>query len=134
MFHISIYEGFPGSSSGKEPTYQCRRCKRCSFDPWVRKVRKSLWRRIWQPIPVFFPGKSHGQSSLEGYSPWGRKELNMTEHVHTQLNNTICILPYVYYCTIYTSINTAKGRLKEKIKRRKIMLIYSYGSGAWINR
>ena len=28
------------------------------------------------PIPVFLPGESHGQRSLEGYSPWGRKELD----------------------------------------------------------
>ena len=33
----------------------------------------------WQPIPVFLPGESHGQTSLVGYNPWGRKELNMTE-------------------------------------------------------
>ena len=25
------------------------------------------------------PDKSHGQSSRVGYSPWGRKEVNMTE-------------------------------------------------------
>ena len=31
-------------------------------------------RREQQPIPVFLPGKSHGQRSLESYSPWGRKE------------------------------------------------------------
>ena len=29
--------------------------------------------------PVFLPGKSHGQRSLEGYSPWGPKESDMTE-------------------------------------------------------
>ena len=28
--------------------------------------------RKWQPIPVFLPGKSHGQRNLVGYSPWGR--------------------------------------------------------------
>ena len=28
--------------------------------------------------PVFLPGKSHGERSLVGYSPWGRKELDMT--------------------------------------------------------
>ena len=28
------------------------------------------WRRKWQPTPVFLPGKSHGQRSLAGYSPW----------------------------------------------------------------
>ena len=35
-------------------------------------------RRKWQPTPVFLPGKSHGQRSLIGYSPWGRKESDMT--------------------------------------------------------
>ena len=56
--------GFPGFLSGKESA--------CSAidtgdvpSPWVRKIP---WRRKWQPIPVFLPGKSHGQSSLEGYS------------------------------------------------------------------
>ena len=28
---------------------------------------------------IFLPGKSQGQRSLEGYSPWGRKESDMTE-------------------------------------------------------
>ena len=37
-----------------------------------------LWRRKWQPTPVSLPGKSHGQRSLVGSSPWGRKELGMT--------------------------------------------------------
>ena len=32
-----------------------------------------VWRRKWQLTPVFLPGKSHGQRSLAGYSPWGRK-------------------------------------------------------------
>ena len=38
-----------------------------------------LGRRKWQPTPVFLPGKSHGQWSLVGYLPRGRKELDMTE-------------------------------------------------------
>ena len=37
------------------------------------------WRRAWQPTPVFLSGESHGQRRLVGYSPWGRKELDMTE-------------------------------------------------------
>ena len=40
------------------------------FDPWIGKI---LWRRKWQPTPVFLPGKSHGQKSLMGYNPWGRR-------------------------------------------------------------
>ena len=35
--------------------------------------------RKWQPTPVSLPGKSHGQRSLVGCSPWGRKESGTTE-------------------------------------------------------
>ena len=42
-------------------------------------VRKIPWRREWQATPVFFPGESHGQRSLVGYSPWGHKESDMIE-------------------------------------------------------
>ena len=37
------------------------------------------WRRKWQPTPVFLPGKSHGQRSLVGCSPWGHTESDTTE-------------------------------------------------------
>ena len=37
------------------------------------------WRRDGQPTPVFLPGKSHGQRSLAGYSPWGHRESDRTE-------------------------------------------------------
>ena len=60
--------------SGKS-TRQCRRHRKCRFDPCVWKMP---WRRKGQPTPVFLPGKSHGQRSLAGYSPRGRKELDMT--------------------------------------------------------
>ena len=41
------------------------------------------WRRKWQPTPAFLPGKSPGQRSLVGYSPWGRKaQAWATEHAH----------------------------------------------------
>ena len=53
------------------------------FNPWVRKMP---WRKKWQPTPVFLPGKFHGQRSLAGYSPQGRKKSDMTEwlSMHTQ--------------------------------------------------
>ena len=75
-----------GIHRGKESACQCRRCKRCEFNPWVGKIP---WRRKWQPTPVFLPGKSHGQRNLAGYSPWGCKELDMSEHTHTHNNITI---------------------------------------------
>ena len=37
-----------------------------------------------QPTPVFLLGKSHGQRSLVGYNPWGRKEPDMTDRSHIQ--------------------------------------------------
>jgi len=41
-------------------------------------LEKMTWRRKLQTTPVFLPGKSHGQRSLVGYSPWGCKKLDMT--------------------------------------------------------
>ena len=40
------------------------------------------WRRQWHPTPVVLPGKSHGQRSLVGYSPWGLEESDTTERLH----------------------------------------------------
>ena len=63
---FTMKRGFLGGASGKEPACQCRRYKRCGFDPWVRKIP---WRRARQPTSVFLPGESHGQRSPVGYSP-----------------------------------------------------------------
>ena len=49
----------------------------CGLDSWVGKIPRS---RKWQPTPVFLPGKSHGQRSLVGCSPWGHNESDMPEH------------------------------------------------------
>ena len=43
------------------------------------------WSRKWQPTPVFLPGKSPGQRTLVGYSPWDQKESDITEHHHLHL-------------------------------------------------
>ena len=71
---------FPDGASAKDPPCQCRRRKRCRFDPWVGKIP---WRRAWQPTPVFLPGESHGQRSPAGYSPQGCKESDTTEWLST---------------------------------------------------
>ena len=68
LYYSHIYlRVFLGGTSGKEPACQCRIHKRLGFNPWVRN------------IPVFLPGKSHGQRSLADYSPWGCKESDTTE-------------------------------------------------------
>ena len=71
-FHL-LYDLVIGGSESKE-TVQCRRP---GFDSWVGKIP---WSRKWQPIPVFLTGEFHGQRSLAGYSLWGHKEVDTTEH------------------------------------------------------
>ena len=80
-------ERFPGGAVVKVSACPCRRLKRHRFDFWVRKFP---WSRKWQPTPKFLPGKFYEQRSLMayslwmrslvGYSSWGPKELDMTEH------------------------------------------------------
>ena len=76
MITLGCVVGFPGGASGKEPACQCRRPKRIGFDSWVGKI--PCYRK-WQCNLVSLPGKSHGQRSLVGYSPWSCKESDMTE-------------------------------------------------------
>ena len=51
-----------------------------NFNSW--DLCELLRRRQWHPTPVLLPGKSHGQRSLVGYSPWGRYESDTTERLH----------------------------------------------------
>ena len=66
---VLLVDGFPRWLSGEE--YACQ-CRRCGFDPCVGKIPR---RRVWKPTPVFLPGKSHGQRSPAGYSPWTHKRV-----------------------------------------------------------
>ena len=70
-FNLVSLVGLPRWVSGKESACQFRRCE---FDPWVGKIP---WRRKWQPIPIFLPGKSHGQRSL--VVAYGCKKLDTNE-------------------------------------------------------
>ena len=65
---------FPGGSDGKASAYNVGDL---GSIPWLGR---SPWRRKWQPTPVLLPGKSRGRRNLVGYSPWGRKESDMTEN------------------------------------------------------
>ena len=46
------------------------------FDLWVRNIP---WKRERKPTPVFLLGESHGQGSLAGYSPRGRRVFDVAE-------------------------------------------------------
>ena len=84
----------------QQETCQCRRHKRCEFDPWVRKIPSG---RAWQPAPVFLPGASHGQKSLAGCSPQGHKELDTIEQMTLPLFSLGC-LSIPFHC-----LNAAHG-------------------------
>ena len=79
--------------SGEEPACQCQRCR---FEPWVGKI---LWRRKWQPTPVFFPGKSHGQRSLAGYSPWDHIRVGHDFQLSNNNSNKSKALPCLAFGT-----------------------------------
>ena len=88
IYWSTVIYGLPLWLSGKEYACQWRSFRRCGFNPWVDKIP---WRRKWQPISVFLPGKSRGQRSLVGYSPWGRKRFKHDE----PLNNNNCDIYYL---------------------------------------
>ena len=71
-FHVISINHHPWWLSREESASQHRRLR---FHPWVGKIP---WKRKWQSIPVFLPGKSHGQRRLAGCSPWGLK--SQTQH------------------------------------------------------
>ena len=75
-----MYIGLPRWRSGKDSACHCLSCRRHLLDPCTVKIP---WRRKWQPAVVFLPGKFSGQRSLAGYTPWGRKESDATDHTHT---------------------------------------------------
>ena len=66
---------------GKNPTFDVGDVIDKVIEPWVGKI---LWRRKWQPTPVFLSGKFQGQRKLAGYDPWGHKELDTTEQLSTE--------------------------------------------------
>ena len=50
-----------------------------NWETWLQPlVVKIPWRRDQLPTPAFWPGEFHGQRSLAGYNPWGRKESDTT--------------------------------------------------------
>ena len=68
--------------SGREAGCQCRRCR---FNPWVRKIPR---RRKQQPTPMFLPGISHGQRNLVGYIVHG---VSRVKNDLVAKNNAGCI-------------------------------------------
>ena len=75
--------GFPGDLVVEKPPANAGD-RRYRFDPRCGKIP---WSRKWKPTLVFLLGKSHWQRRLVDWRPWGHKESNMSESVHTHINN-----------------------------------------------
>ena len=95
-----VIYGLPRWLSGKESVCQCRRP---GFGSWVGKIP---WRRKWQPTPVFLPGKFHGQRSLVGCSPCGRRRV--AHNLVTIQQPYIIIFNYIK--TIYSDFTMTNTR------------------------
>ena len=106
----------PRWHSGKESACQCRRPKRCVFNPWVGKIP---WRRKWQPALVFLPGKSHRQRNLVGYSPRGSKE-------STRLSDFTFTLTYTYTSYYVLGILKCFNVLTDLILTVSLFKCFSY--------
>ena len=76
--------GFSGGTSGEEQTVTAGDGR--DMGSVSGGIGKIPWRRAWQPTPVFLPGESNGQRSLEGYSPWGLKGLDTTEETNVPMH------------------------------------------------
>ena len=75
------------------------------WETWVQSLgQEGLLEKKWQPTAGFLPGKSHGQRSLVGYSPWGCKESDTTERLHFSLHLS-CIYLYNSPLTLLARLN-----------------------------
>ena len=72
-FEVTFPESFPGGSEVKASAWNEGDLGS------IPGLGRFPWRSKWQPIPVLFPGESHGGRSLVGYRPWGHKEPDVTE-------------------------------------------------------
>ena len=90
LFLASLSISLISASLVAQMVKRCPQWGRPGFNPWVGKIP---WKREWHPTPVFLPGKSHGQRSLVGYSPWGRKELGHNWATFTFIGFVLSVFP-----------------------------------------
>ena len=83
--HTHIYMGSLGGSSGKEATCQCRRHKRCRFEPWVGRSPRGMQATHFCVLAY----RIHGQRSL-----WAI--VHRVTKSWTKLSNLVCLHTHVY--------------------------------------
>ena len=93
-------------------------------ETWVWSLGwEDPWRREWQTSPEFFPGKSHGQRSLVGYSPWGCKSR------HDLVTKPPSLIWLVQFSTVTQSCPTLCDPMNHStpvVSKREVSLLGEY--------
>ena len=89
------------------------------------------WKRKLQPIPVFLPVEFHGQRSLVGYSPWSRKESDMTELLHSLIHSSLNVQ---YLDQVLKSFIDTQWEIKDSVMERKLGILVQFSSVQLLSR
>ena len=131
-------DGFPGDATGKELTCQCRRCKRCRFNPWVRKIP---WKRKWQPTPCLGntihaweipwaeePSRPQSMGSLTVRHDWVTACMHFRMAIQQALSKLLKICthfdPATPFLTIYPVRMFNMAQVRKQV-RKKVFVVYS---------
>ena len=116
--------GLPGGISGKEPTCQCRRHKRCEFDLCVGKIP---WRRAWQSTLAFSPGESCGQwrawwATVHRVARSQTRLKRLSTHAWSLgctvalMQSVLLVPPFMYLLTNFHSLKSICKSLHQTVK------------------
>ena len=113
---IIIYLGFPGGSVIKNLPVNAEDAGDTGSIPGSER---SPGGANSDPLQYFLPGKFRGQRSLAGYSPWGRKESDTTDYLHTRHLSTYQHLPVCLSLHPPVYLNVRMTGVQEKPKGLK---------------
>ena len=117
---MMTYTMIPRWHGGKESICQCRRCKRCKFNPWLRRIP---WSRKWRFTLVFLPGKFHGQRSLGGQQSMGSQRVGhnwVTEHSHDDMYPPLSYhTEHIPLCICHKQINQIYKQNPSILQRKQ---------------
>ena len=113
-----VFYGFPGGSVVKNPPANA------GDVGLIPALGRFHWRRIWHPTPVFLPGKSQGQRSLEDYGPWGHKEPNTTQWPNKTTTATSDVLKFSCFSWLFTKVNLCCGLCERSMTTDGFLIFF----------
>ena len=135
---VSLLMDFPGGSSGKELSCQCRRHKRCRLDHWVGRIP---WTRARLSTPVFLPGNSPwtdepgGLQSIGSQSWAGLKRLSAHTRflIMVQREHRKAACGYGIYLMTAVSVgwDWVSGKMKKNKNKKKVGPSRFWSSGSY---